>query len=295
MFLPNNFMIMTDKGSLNVGNISNNKIYTTDGFEDFNMSKKHEKTYFLKTDLFPTIAIGKNTELLTGKIYVKNDTVFIKNQFFKINEIRAGDYLVVPKTYYQSPNKINRTLCWLYAKYITSGYYCTERQTDRDMIVINLNKMSKKEALRLRRYSEVMYDLKKMQIIIKNKDIIDLFGKDKKHLIRELYNSEPHIIKYFLHTMQIENEFIKIEHKSIAYDLFIFLYSKLNKIMSITEEKTNRQKVFYLKDANPNDYILFKDLLYVKINNILEGKEASGLNISNPNDKKIHGVLMLIK
>lgn len=298
MFVSNNTMVITEEGSLNAGNIKNDKIYTTDGYENFEIIQKHEKTNFIKTDLFPTITIGEQTELLIGRIYSKNNSAFIKNQFIQTKEIKTGDYIIVPKTRYKLNGSLNRTICWLYAKYIISGYYCTEKQTDKDMIVINVKKMSKKEALRLRRYADIKYDMEKMLIIIKNQDIIELFGKDKKHLIKELYNVEPHIIDYFLHTMKIENEteFIAIDNKTLAYDLFMFFYSTINKIMTITEQKDeSKQKLFYLKESMPQDYILFNELLYVKINNILIGKEVSGIEINNIKNKRIHGVFVLIK
>ena len=66
-------------------------------------------------------------------------------------------------------NSFNRTLIWLYAKYLASGYFCTEAQTNEPMIIIKPKRFSKKESVKLKAIDGISFNLDKKIIFIKNK------------------------------------------------------------------------------------------------------------------------------
>lgn len=282
MFISNNTILTTENGTVLADTIFD-KMYSVNGFVDINKQVDTQPTTFIKTELFPTITIGLNTELLIGKIEAKNKKLFIKNNFYNTDKIKEGDYIFIPKLNYKVSESLSRTLIWLYAKYLVSGYYCLEKQTNKPTIIINLKRFSKKEAYKLKSLNNVSYDLNNKIIVIQNEEIIEEFGRQKKNLNWKLYSCEEGLCNFFIHSINVETDGkMTFKHKTMAYDMFMFLYSKCNLIYKISETKDdNDKKHFILNKANDNEFLLAQNQLYTKITKITHGKNVKGIVIDN--------------
>ena len=293
LFIPNNTVITTERGSLLAEN-DFNKFFTINGFEYAPKKESNAKSLFVKSELFPTIGIGEDTNILVGRLESSNDRIYIKNNFYSEKELKEGDYLYIPKINYDMTESFNRTMLWLYAKYIVGGYYCLEKQTNIPTIIINLNRFSKKEAVKLKKYDNVFYDLEKKMIIIQNEEIIQEFKDYKSTLNLKVYGVNENLSNFFIHSMLIENSGeIVCRYKSMAYDIFMFAYSKCNEVYKITELKRKTKKIYSIKKANNDEYIKIKDQLYSRITKILEGREVKGISVEN-DEKNIFCISFLI-
>ena len=281
MFIANNTIITTENGNI-LANSDYEKIFTVNGFISPEKILTNQKTTFIKTELFPSIAIGDNTEILSGRLTSVNEKLFIQNNFYNRQNIKEGDFFFVPKITYNVDETFSRTILWLYAKYLVSGYYCLEKQTNKPTIIINLARFSKKEAVKLKKYNNVTYDLNKKIIVIQNEEIIEDFTQYKQSLNLKVYGCDENLANFFLHSMMIEcDNKIVCKNKSLAYDIFMYAYSKCNKIYKITETKENEKKQFIISLADTNEYMIVQKQLYVRITKILDGKETRGISIKN--------------
>lgn len=293
MFLSNNTIITTEKGTV-LANTEFNKLFSLNGFKEIEKESKNQTSIFIKTSLFPTTTIGGETEILAGRLESAEKTIFLRNSFYDKDSLKEGDYFYIPKINYKIKDSLNRTIVWLYAKYLASGYYCLEKQTNKPTIIINLKRFSKKEASRLKRYSDISYDLNKKIIIIQNEYIIEELGISKKSINYKLYGCEPGLCEFFLHSMLIElNNKLMFQYKTLAYDIFMFAYSKCGKIYKISENKSENNKNYILSLAETTSYMIFKNELYVKVDKILEGKNVKGIDIKNP-EKNVFCITFLI-
>lgn len=294
MFISNNTVIVTENGT-KLASSDFSKIYSIDGFSDITKNNENQESIFIKTELFPTITSGNDSKILAGRLMSTNNNLFIKNDFYKAADIREGDYIFISPINYETDISFNRTLVWLYAKYLVSGYYCTESQTNEPMIIIKPKRFSKKESLKLRNIEGVSYNLDKNIIVIKNKNIIKDFGTKKTNLSWKIYGCSPNLIQFFLHTIEIEHKNIQFESKTIVFDIFMISYIKLNKVLKITEVNSDKGKVFILNDANPEEYLLVNDTLYARVTKILKGKKVKGISIENPENKPFCTTFLLMK
>lgn len=294
MFVSNNTIVTTEQGLL-LADSEFEKIYSFDGFQDVNKESCVKPSVFIKTEIFPTLTIAGDSKLLLGKIYSNGEKIFISNEFKGMNEIQESNYLVVPKIRYKVSDTMNRTMVWLYAKYLVGGYYCLEKQTNKPTIIIKLNKFSKKEATKLHKYDGVTYDLSSKMIFIQNENIISELGESKKNLNPKLYGLNVSMVNYFIHSMLIETDSkLEFQYKTMAYDVFMFAYSMGDKLFKIEEQKNNK-KIFILIPIEKTDYLSIKDSLYVRINKVLKGKDVKGFNIENPDNKAFISGFFVIK
>lgn len=295
MFISSNTIITTENGNV-LADSNYEKTFTVNGFISPEKIVENKKTSFIKTELFPTLSIGDNTEILSGRLESANNKLFIKNNFYTRQSLKEGDFLFVPKITYNVESLFNRTTLWLYAKYITSGYYCLEKQTNKPTIIIKLNRFSKKEAVKLKKYENITYDLNNKMIVIQNEEIIKEFTINKQSLNLKVYGCDENLAKFFLHAMLIENNNkIICKYKTLAYDIFMYAYSKCNVIYKITEYKNDNKKEFCISEANNDEFLIVQKQLYVKITKILEGKELRGISIKNPENNLFCIGFLIIK
>lgn len=294
MFISNNTVIVTENGT-RLANSDFEKIYSIDGFSDITKNNENQESIFIKTELFPTITSGNDSRILAGRLMSTNNNLFIKNDFYKASEIREGDYIFISPINYETDSSFNRTLIWLYAKYLVSGYYCTETQTNEPMIIIKPKRFSTKESLKLRSIDGVSYNLDKNIIIIKNKNIIKDFGTKKTNLAWKIYGCSSNLIQFFFHTIEIEYKNVQFESKTLAFDMFMIAYIKLNKILKITEVNSEKTKLFILNEANKEEYLLVNETLYARVTKILKGKKVKGISIENPENKPFCTTFLLMK
>lgn len=296
MFIANNTVCMTENGIV-LANTDFNKMYIMNNFIDINKTPDTQPASFVKSNLFPTLTVGRDTKVLSGRIERQNNKLSLKTKYIPASSLQNGDYIYIPKMHYDIGCDFTKTMAWLYAKYIVSGYYCLEQQTNIPTIIINPKRFSKKEAAKLKMYPKVSYDLKNKCIFIQNEQIIKQLGTVKKRLNLKLYGLNDNIVKYFIHSILIEspNEDLKFQYKTMAYDVFCFLHSRGNIIYKISEVKVNGKKIYHLSAASENDYILLNDHLYAKINKVIEGKSIKGVNIENQEDCVFYISLAILK
>lgn len=295
MFISSNTIITTENGNV-LADSSYEKTFTVNGFILPEKIIENKKCSFIKTELFPTLSIGDDTEILSGRLESTNNKLFIKNNFYTRQLLKEGDFLFVPKITYNVESSFNRTTLWLYAKYIVSGYYCLEKQTNKPTIIIKLNRFSKKEAVKLKKYENVTYDLNNKMIVIQNEEIIKDFTENKYSLNLKVYGCDENLAKFFLHSMLIENNNkIICKYKTLAYDIFMYAYSKCNSIYKITEYKNEDKKEFCISEANNDEYFIVQKQLYVKITKILEGRELRGISIKNTENNMFCIGFLIIK
>lgn len=287
MFISNNTILTTENGTV-LADTNFEQMYSVNGFIDISKNVETQPTTFIKSELFPSISIGADTEILTGRIESQNKKLFIKNNFYNTSTIKEGDYIFIPKLNYKVSDTLSRTMVWLYAKYLVSGYYCLEKQTNKPTIIIKLKRFSKKEAYKLKSLDGVSYDLNNKVIVIQNENIIEELGIQKKNLNWKMYSCEDSLCKFFVHSINIETDGkMTFKYKTMAYDMFMFLYSKCNSIYKISETKDeDNKKYFILNKANNDEFLLAQNQLYTRITKITQGKNVKGISINN-NEKNM--------
>ena len=293
MFVANNTIVSTENG-LQLAESIFDEIYSLNSFIKISKNETKKDSIFIKTELFPSFSIGKDTSILTGRLLQRDNQVVINNDFCNASNIREGNYLYIPKISYDCKNSFNRTLIWLYAKYLASGYFCTEAQTNEPTIIIKPKRFSKKESVKLKAIDGISFNLDKKIIFIKNKKIIEEFNKNKDNLSWNIYGSKNNLIEYFLYTLKVEGQ-ISVEKKTLAYDIFMLFYSRLNKIFKIVEVKENTNKSFLLMEANESEYFFANDKLYTRVVKVLDGKIIKGIEIENIEKNILYASFFLLK
>ena len=191
----------------------------------------------------------------------------------------------------------------LYGKYISSGYH--KKNSEIQQIIIPVQRISQKEENQLLKLDSVFTIKSTLQpykklIIINNENIINMFSNftKSKSLKQFIIDSPANIFNTFLHSIMIEcDEYkrIQIENIGLAHEIFIHAYSKNNKILKITEERTGskkkkskNKKKYYISFADKDDYDIIAGNLYTKVIQNRIGRNTIGIDINKNNifDKK---------
>lgn len=247
----------------------------------------------LKTALLPTIKLSQGASVLTPCIYEKGGKHFLKNDFKPVMSLQEGDFIYIPKLEILENHNVPRNIAWLYGKYIASGYIKSSGKFEQ--IIIPIKTMSsREEAMIMGLDSTVAVKSKEGKIIVcSNMKIIEMFknftrAKSLKPFILE---SSPSIYKLFLRSLLLEKDEagrVKIENIVLAHELFLYTYSKLNKILRIMEEhlgskrkrKSSTKKSYYMYIAKEDEYKIIGNNLYIKIIQNRYGRNTLGIDIS---------------
>ena len=82
MFVANNTIVSTENG-LQLAESIFDEIYSLNSFIKISKNETKKDSIFIKTELFPSFSIGKDTSILTGRLLQRDNQVLINNDFFE--------------------------------------------------------------------------------------------------------------------------------------------------------------------------------------------------------------------
>lgn len=249
----------------------------------------------IKTSLIPTIKIPEANMVMMPSVVMENNKPFIKNEFLPIKSAIEGDFVFIPKIDSRTDaDPIPRTVAWLYGKYIVSGY--PKNENGCTYLMIPVKRISPKEEKEVQKLDSTFVvksitpDFSKIIITKNNKIINDFLNFTRFKKIKDfMLFATPETFKVFLNSILCETDNIgrtELQNQVLAHEIFIHSYSKLNKILKISEERNGKKrtsakskKKFFISQSVPEDYDIFSGELYTKILSNRYGNNTFGINI----------------
>lgn len=287
MVISKDNIIITNFGACKA--INGKNILTDEDIIPFYKTECEISTKIIKTKLFPSFSIGFENNIFIGKLSKTNNKIVMTNMLKKTEKIRRSDYIITPKIQLIGRGDINKITCFIYANFIKHGYFTNNNKT----AVIYLEKMPKEEINEIKAMSGIILNQKRQTIFIKNKNINHFLQKYMKNIPVFFYSLDERMLTYFYNNLNIKERPYITKYETLAFDLFMLSYLKLNRIYKIEEIKNN-QKKYKLSLASYNDYIISDKILYSEIENITIGKKMIGYEFDNKNKRTHLGFYMAV-